>query len=150
MGRDYDRNRQRGGGRRPRGGQSPTAGEAYFDPQQPRTRLVDELAEKQADALQDITSSQLRRFFGEVKELYRRLTTNQDYRTRIEPQFKMLRSKAYYATRSGGGQQRISGEFCKFVENAVQKVQSEEDFRKFVEHFEAVVGFLYGKSLVRG
>ncbi|MCD6304509.1 MAG: type III-A CRISPR-associated protein Csm2, partial [Planctomycetes bacterium] len=127
-----DRSRQRG---------SPYAVEPLFDPQKPQVALVNELAEKQAQVIREINSHQLRRFFGEVKELYRRLETVRgiDYRKSIEPQFKMLRSKAYYASRSGSSQQRIKQTFLKFIENAVQRVNSEEEFRLFVQHFEAVV-----------
>lgn len=140
-------NRDRGGGHR--GREPMDQGQNFFDPGKPMSQLVDELAEKQADELQDVTSSQLRKFFGEVKDLYRRLESRQSYAEVIEPQFKMLRSKAYYAVRSGGGQQRISRQFCGFISNGTQCVQNEEQFRLFVAHFEAVVGFLYGKGLVK-
>ena len=140
--------RSPGRGRSGRGREDATAGRAYFDPGRPKAELVDELAEKQADELPQINSSQLRKFFGEVKDLYRRLQARQDYHSQIEPQFKMLRSKAYYASRPGG-QQQISPQFRNFIENAVKRVGDEKDFRLFVAHFEAVVGFLYGKRKVR-
>jgi CRISPR type III-A-associated protein Csm2 len=128
-----------------------TSGQAVFDPSRPQHELLDTLAERQADELaqqEKISSSQLRKFFGEVKDLLRRLDSNQDYHQVIEPQFKMLRSKAYYARRPGG-QQQITPQFCGFIENAVMKVTSEDHFRLFVAHFEAVVGFMYGKNLVK-
>jgi hypothetical protein len=56
----------RGPERDQRDGPSPSA-QALFDPSKPRTELVDQLAEKQAEQLREVTSSQLRRFFGEVK-----------------------------------------------------------------------------------
>jgi len=119
--------RSPGRGRSGRGREDATAGRAYFDPGRPKAELVDELAEKQADELPQ---------------------ARQDYHSQIEPQFKMLRSKAYYASRPGG-QQQISPQFRNFIENAVKRVGDEKDFRLFVAHFEAVVGFLYGKRKVR-
>lgn len=151
--RPQSRSGDRRGNRRQHGRRhEPTAGTAYFDPAKLQIELVDTLAERQADELGQagkITRSQLRRFFGEVKDLHRRLAGGRNYHEQVEPQFKMLRSKAYYARRRQG-QQQISPEFCGFIENAVQKVTNEQEFRLFVSHFEAVMGFLYGKDLVKG
>ncbi|MGC9455734.1 MAG: type III-A CRISPR-associated protein Csm2 [Phycisphaerae bacterium] len=133
--------------RRPRDRQNSSGAseQPTFDPQTSQKDLVDGLAEKQADIFgRDLNSSQLRRFFGEVKDMFRRLEQNQPYETTIEPQFKMLRSKSYYAQHKGGGQ-GVPQSFTKFIDNAVQKVSNEEQFRLFVKHFEAVVGFWYGK-----
>jgi CRISPR type III-A-associated protein Csm2 len=108
---------------------------------------VDDLAEQQADLFarrERLNSSQLRKFFGEVKDLSRRLKKGQDYRTQIEPAFKMLRSKAQYAKhKTGGG--GTPEEFVQFIDNGVRKVGDEDAFEKFVAHFEAVVGFWFGK-----
>lgn len=122
-----------------------------FDPAKPLAELVDTLAEQQAQMIptgrESLNSAQLRRFFGEVKDLYRQLEAGNDYKKTIEPQFKMLRSKASYAWRNGQ-RNKIPREFHDFLEHGVQKVRSEQDFRSFVKHFEAVVGFLYGTGRV--
>ena len=145
----------RQGGRydRDRGHGARAASTPLFDPSKPRWELVDPLAQKQAEMMPSgrdaLKSSQLRRFFGEVKDLYRRLETGIDYKRSIEPMFKMLRSKASYAWRAGDRfQSKIPREFHDFIENGVAKVQDEEQFRAFVQHFEAVVGFLYGLGKV--
>jgi len=127
-----------------------------FDPKRPESELFDTLAEQQADQLERINSSQLRRFFGEIKDLYRRfnaLTAGKNdqekkdiYRTHIEPLFKMVRSKVSYATRAG--QSKVPRSFAEFLETGIAKVQNPEDYRRFVLHLEAVVGFMYGKGKV--
>lgn len=146
----YD-NRGRGGGR---GYQAPAA-PPLFDPSKPLDQLVDKLAEDQANMMPDardresLKSSQLRRFFGDIKELYRRLDQNAEYDRDIAPMFKMMRSKAAYAWRNGDrGQSKIPKAFHDFISEGVAKVNNEEQFRKFVQHFEAVVGFLYGSGKV--
>lgn len=162
----YERNhgyapRPGGGPGGPRGGghagPSPNV-EVFFDPKASRVALLDELAEKQAKAFDRINSTQLRRFFGEVKELFRQFEAlaagrpdaehGDIYRASIEPRFKMMRSKVAYATRAGG-QSKLPGDFAKFVSDGVQKVSGHEEFRLFVQHFEAVVGFMYGLDKVR-
>lgn len=146
-----------GGGARPAGGASSRA-EVLFDPAQPPAALYDELAEKQADAFSGVNSNQLRKFFGDVKDLYRRYTAmvsdkseaqrDEIYQNHISPLFRMMRSKVAYATRPGG-QSQLPGDFADFVSGGVAKVHSAQDFEKFVRHFEAVVGFMYGKEKVK-
>jgi CRISPR type III-A-associated protein Csm2 len=147
-----------------RGGSNPrqehrTNVQVLFDPGKPDAELFDALAEKQAEQLQ-INSNQLRRFFGELKELYRQfnaLVANEAgdekkqeavYRLKIEPRFKMIRSKVAYATRAGG-QSKLPAEFAQFFQEGIQKVTDHRQFVRFVMHVEAVVGFMYGKGKVR-
>lgn len=128
-----------------------------FDPAKPKAELLDTLAEAQAMMLQ-INSSQLRRFFGEVKDLYRqyesqRASTPADkweeiYASDIEPRFKMVRSKVAYATGRQGGS-KLPGEFASFLDEGIKRVSGGEQFRLFVQHFEAVVGFMYGLGKVK-
>lgn len=132
----------------------------HFDPQKPEHLLFDELAEQQADSFEykKLSSNQLRRFFGEVKELYRLLEARcaghegddqklqQQYEIQIAPRFKMIRSKVFYAEKQNSN--RIPSDFANFLKTSISKVNSANDFRKFVMHFEAVVGFMYGKDKV--
>jgi len=130
-----------------RGGGGPTpAREPLFDPAKPLAELVDGLAEKEADQFgRDLNSSQLRRFFGEVKDLYRQGQTGVDYKAVIEPRFKMLRSKVAYATHKVGATKGVPDSFKAFIDGGVKKVQTKDEFECFVKHFEAVVGFWFGK-----
>ena len=120
--------------------------------------MYDTLAEEQADML-EINSAQLRRFFGEIKDLYRQFNSltagktddserAQVYRERIEPRFKLIRSKVAYAKRSGG-QSQLKREFAEFLEQDIASVSDHRQFAKFVTHLEAVIGFMYGKGKVR-
>lgn len=145
------------GGRPPAPSGSTSA--PLFDPAKPAKDLLDTLAEKQAVSFDQVNSSQLRRFFGEVKELYRQfeaLTAPEGsdpkaiYEQKIEPRFKMVRSKVSYAMRkSGSASSKIPNDFGGFLEKGIAKVQDAEQFRLFVQHFEAVVGFMYGHDKVK-
>ena len=135
--------------------------EVLFDPSKEDTELFDTLAEQQANQFPDrfINSAQLRRFFGEIKDLYRQFNAlaageateakkQEAYRREVEPRFKMIRSKVAYATRPGG-QAKLPSEFARFLQEGIHKVTDHRQFRRFVMHVEAVVGFMYGKDKVR-
>jgi len=107
--------------------------------------LLDKIAEEKADRMHTkINSAQLRRFFGEVKELYNRLQHRESFE-RLLPLIKMIKSKAHYAFR----REKIPREFGNFILGGIKQVEDEADFRAFVLYFEAVVGFMYGKGLVK-
>jgi CRISPR-associated protein Csm2 len=109
--------------------------------------LLDSDAEKQADMLHSkISSAQTRKFFGEVKNLYLRLKQGRSW-SELEPVFRMLKSKAFYASKAGNA--KIPDEFRAFITDNVDRVKDEEDFKAFVMYFEAVLGFAYGKGLVK-
>lgn len=124
-----------------------------FDPAKPLAELVDDLALKQAGEL-EINSAQLRRFFGEIKQLYRQFQSltaagadgQEMYAARIEPAFRMIRSKVAYAAKASS--QKIRPAFARYLFDSIGKVRNAADFRKFVLHLEAVVGFLYGTGKV--
>ncbi len=108
--------------------------------------LLDSDAEKQADALHTkISSAQTRKFFGEIKNLYLRLKQGRQW-AELEPVFRMIKSKAYYASKSGNS--KIPDEFRAFITDNVDRVKDQKDFEAFVMYFEAVLGFAYGKGLV--
>jgi CRISPR-associated protein Csm2 len=129
-----------------------------FDPQRSDEELLDALAEQQADQLDEINANQLRRFFGDVKEQYRQylalvagekseVEKEQLYRDRIAARFKMLRSKVAYA--GPKGRRTIKESFVIFLDNGIKKVTDHTTFERFVLHFEAVVGFMYGNGKVK-
>jgi CRISPR type III-A-associated protein Csm2 len=132
----------------------PRSVKTYFDPTKPDRELFDTLAEKQAIDLPKVNPSQLHRFFGEIKDLYRQFnasTVGADdefkkkvYQETIEPRFKMVRSKVAYATRPGQ-QSKLPREFADVLRIGIGKVNKHEDFTRFVMHLEAVVGFMFGK-----
>jgi len=136
--------------------------EVLFDPSKEASSLLDELAEQQADQMpgdrnNKITKSQLRRVFGELKDIYNRFTSvtasvdeaksEEMYQERFAAPFKMLRSKVAYATRSGGTS-KMPSEYGTLFQDGIKKVTNAKEFKLYVLHTEAVVGFLYGKDKV--
>jgi len=132
---------------------NPESIRVLFDPTKSEAELYDSLAEEQSKNIGKINSSQLRRFFGEIKELYRRFNsltagendeiTEKVYHEQIEPLFKMVRSKVSYATRAGG-QSKLPEDFAQLLSEGISKVKTHQHFKRFVLHLEAVVGFMYG------
>jgi len=151
---------QGGPPRRESGNRPNTGGAAFsvlFDPEKPEQQLYDALAEQQAQSL-EINSNQLRKYFGETKDLYRQFNAltaavhdsdakQKIYQEQVEARFKMLRSKVAYA--EGRSTLRLDRNFATFLKEGIKKVQNHQHFVRFVMHFEAVVGFMYGLGKVK-
>ncbi|MBQ4567054.1 MAG: type III-A CRISPR-associated protein Csm2 [Desulfovibrio sp.] len=93
-----------------------------------------------------IKSSQLRKFYADVKSLER----SWEYQgcsdaafCGILPQVKILKAKAAYAQ----GRGVVPSAFTQWVSKHVDAVSKPSDFKAFLLHFEAVVGFCYGEGL---
>ena len=93
-----------------------------------------------------IKSSQLRKFYADVKGLER----SWEYQKCSEaaflgilPQIKILKAKAAYAQ----GRGVVPPAFTQWVNTHVDAVSTSADFKAFLLHFEAVVGFCYGEGL---
>ncbi len=136
--------------------------QVLFNPDKPEVELLDRLAEEQADMMPGengrggINSNQLRKYFGEIKDLYlqyQAMSAQQNpaeiYMKTIEPRFKMIRSKVAYGSRAGG-QGKLNKEFATMISEGIAKVRpgNHTDFEKFVMHLEAVIGFMYGKGKI--
>jgi CRISPR-associated protein Csm2 len=93
-----------------------------------------------------LTSAQLRRFYNEVKSLEKRLVPG-NFKTLL-PLIKMIKSKVAYASNPRRSS-RITPEFRKFIDECIDNIpeDGEKDFKAFALHFEAVVGFYYGKGV---
>ena len=94
----------------------------------------------------NIKRSQLRKFYADVKSLER----TWEYQgcsdaafLGILPQIKILKAKAAYAQ----GRGVVPAVFTAWLNTHVDAVSSPGDFRAFLLHFEAVVGFCYGEGL---
>ena len=134
-------------GRHGSSGSSTVDVQFYRDSQKEKLNpeLLDADAEKQADSLRkNINSAQIRRFYGEIKDLSRRRDQGRTW-DELEPFLRMVKSKARYAE----GTNKIPREFSQFITSNIDKVKDERDFEAFVLYFEAVLGFAYGKGLVR-
>ncbi len=109
--------------------------------------LLDKDAEKQADQLHEaVGSAQLRRFFGEVKNLSLRMKQGRTW-SELEPFVRMVKSKAMYAKGRSNG--TIPDEFRAFLTDNIDRIKDQKDFEAFALYFEAVVGYMYGKGLVK-
>ena len=143
------RDHSRGGGGRPPAQNLPVT--FYLDAAKENLNptLLHEDAEKQALSLpegrQKLTKSQIRRFFHEVKNLGLRLEQGRPW-TQVEPLFRMLRSKAAYAS----GTNKVPREFSAFIADNVERVKDEHDFKAFILYFEAVVGYADGHNKIGG
>jgi len=118
-----------------------------------RASLLDSEARKKAESLKKggMTSAQLRRFYGEVKNLEKKATDNetgeiseQKFLT-VLPMVKMMKSKVAYANNPSN--KKVPDEFREWMDEHLDSIESHRDFRAFLLHFEAVVGFCYGLGL---
>lgn len=93
-----------------------------------------------------ISSAQLRRFYGDFKGLEKKQQSANDQQTAFVstlPLIKMAQSKAMYAK----ARKTVPDDFVAWIRKHTQAIETLEDFRAFMLHFEAVVGFCYGFGL---
>ncbi len=100
-------------------------------------------ADERGKKVNPLTSAQLRRFFGEFRQLEKKVRTK-DFDA-VKPLIKMVKSKASYAANPKS--RKIPDEFKNFLIENVNKINEEKDFKAFMLHFEAVVGFCYGMGM---
>jgi len=123
---------------------------SYFDDtgKHIRPELLNEEARQAADQFvrtkDSIKNSQLRRFFNEFKSLERKLIQTQvdqeEAFQSIKPQVKMANAKVVYAR----ARKVVPDAFVVWLQKNVQAIDTAKDFKAFLLHFEAVVGFCYG------
>jgi CRISPR-associated protein Csm2 len=91
---------------------------------------------------QPIKPAQLRKFYADVKTQERRwIAAGSDDAAFavVLPMLKLLKAKSEYAC----NRKVVPPSFCKWLWAHVDSVNTAEDFRAFLLHFEAVVGFSY-------
>ncbi len=97
-----------------------------------------------------VSSSQLRKFYNEVKALEKKLD-NQPFAV-VYPLIKMVKSKVAYATAPSkiGSRDEIPlyKNFKDFLMESIDSIpeDGEKEFRAFCTYFEAVVGYYYGNG----
>ncbi len=124
-----------------------------------RPELLNEEAEKTAKSFAEdnerLSTSQLRRFYGDFKQLQRKYNTkvrsNKDKDKakafkEILPLVKMQRAKSEYAL----ARKSITKGFRDFLVENIQFIDDWQKFEDFMLYFEAVVGFCYGKGVLKG
>ena len=80
-----------------------------------------------------LSQTQLRRFFNDLRNLEKRV--NQSSFERVKPLIKMVKSKVAYS------KEKVPSTFENFMNETISAIQTEKDFKAFMLHFEAVVGF---------
>ena len=89
-----------------------------------------------------ITPAQLRKFYADVKTQERRWIAaggdNAAFAI-VLPMLKLLKAKSEYAR----NRKVVPLSFCNWLWEHMDSVNTAEDFRAFLLHFEAVVGFSY-------
>ena len=95
---------------------------------------------KRLNQRESLSSAQLRRFFGELRQLEKKVKAIGF--EKVKPLIKMVKSKASYAANPSNP--KIPRTFKEFLINNIDEINSEKDFEAFMLHFEAVVGFFYG------
>jgi CRISPR-associated protein Csm2 len=97
-----------------------------------------------ADDRNSIKNSQLRKFFNDFKTLERQLDQQQGDREEafkcVKPLIKMANAKVVYAK----ARKVVPDAFVTWMQKHVQAIETAKDFKAFLLHFEAVVGFCYG------
>ncbi len=88
----------------------------------------------------ELKSSQLRKFYNEVRALAKKAEGKEKFE-KIRPLVKMLKVKVNYQK----GRKLVPVSFVDFISGCVDKIGDKDDFDAFVKHFEAVVGYYYGK-----
>lgn len=108
-------------------------------------KLVDDTRRggMRVDTRNSLTSAQLRRFYGDFKQLQKKVGA-QGF-NRVKPLIKMVKSKAAYSANPQN--RKIPDTFRDFLMKNVDAINDEKDFEAFMLHFEAVVGFFYGQGV---
>lgn len=114
-------------------------------------KFVVRLPNGKRDDRNSLNSAQLRRFYGDLKNLERKLAFRQqagkeaDPFLAVLPLVKMVRSKVAYASNPRNA--KIPQAFKRWLDENIDAIETAEDFKAFMLHFEAVVGFCYGLGM---
>lgn len=96
------------------------------------------------DDRKSLKNAQLRRFYGEFKRLESELGHSDDAAevrfAGVLPRIKMAAAKVTYAQARGV----VPTSFVNWMTEHVRQINSIKDFKAFLLHFEAVVGYCYG------
>jgi CRISPR-associated protein Csm2 len=102
-------------------------------------RMAGELAQKTAA----VPASQMRRFYGDVLSLDRRLVPGADLPAEaIQAHMALLKAKAAYAFRRAGARRaQFPEELLQFFVDHAAAVKDQQDFAAFRRVFEAVIAY---------
>lgn len=96
------------------------------------------------DEKNSLKNAQLRKFYGEFKRLEAEVVQSgnqaEERFLSVLPRIKMAAAKVTYAKARGV----VPDSFVRWMKQHTGEINSLADFRAFLLHFEAVVGFCYG------
>jgi len=102
-----------------------------------RPELLDSEAQDRARALREVSSSQLRRFYGPTVAFKQRLQMDQRVTDiEVEAQVAYLKASSAYA-----GARKQPKALVEFFVAAANSVKTRDDYLGFTRHFEAVMAF---------
>jgi CRISPR-associated protein Csm2 len=111
----------------------------------PRAALFDAEAEETAKKLAGIPASQLRRFFGAVMAIRRRLDRDSSLGAEfIQAEMALLKARAAYTLarrKKRNDQSELDDELLAFFVRHARSVDDRASFAAFMRHFEAVMAF---------
>lgn len=115
----------------------------YADSEKKKFRedLIDEaekLAKTFAALKPELTSTQLRKFFNEVRSLEERTEENFDEQKAL---VLMLKSKVAYSV--GKKTSKTPKEFKDFIDACIDRINDRKDFDGFIKFFESMVGYFF-------
>jgi CRISPR-associated protein Csm2 len=97
-------------------------------------------AKRKREGGDELSSSQLRNFFNDVRSLEAKVRA-EDF-PKVMPHIKMLKAKVAYAE----GRGKVPTSFKALISKCVDLIEDKKDFEGFVKFFEAIVGFFYGEG----
>jgi CRISPR-associated protein Csm2 len=116
-----------------------------------RPGLFDAEAQKDADGVQGIQSSQFRNYFHELRTLEARFEREakgnpQVAFAKLVPQLELLKAKLAYGQRKNGPLQNAGG-FVGLMNRLIDAgKRSPEDFEAMMQYLEAVLAYYYAKE----
>jgi CRISPR type III-A-associated protein Csm2 len=105
-----------------------------------------------------VSSSQLRRFYGDFKQLQHKMQSDKDFKDKISsdkpedlqkylPLIKMLKAKVAYGARPRAeGRPLLSQGFKQTIEEGIELIRTPRDFQAFALFLECTVGYYYGEG----
>lgn len=97
--------------------------------------IIDRNGKRKTKTIEGMTTSQLRKFFGEVKRIEMQLEMQYN-----PSDVAMLNPLLAYAVGRDEGKTKIK-DFQVEISKAISEVKNEEEFKNFVQIFEAIVAY---------
>ncbi len=115
--------------------------------------LLDADARQRAESIKNVTSSQFRNYFQELRALEARYRADLQKDPdgawlRLEPQLRLFKAKLYYGARKDGPLANAE-EFKSFLEETIDSIRDGRDFDAALLYVEAVLAYYYAEEQKR-